>query len=358
MMSTNVLLKLIFGLLIILGIFTYLHLLYYEKKMMGSEMIDNFALLNCMRLHQNFSKITSAKSTDLKNLTGDLSAFMSCPHVANRTKKELNRSILRSCCNATGFLYMTKQNTAVNQSITYETSNRIYKVGAALHKMLPEDFPWNSYGHLGRCAVVGSGGILKTSSCGRAIDSADFVIRFNLAPINGSDVGVKTDLVTINPSQLLADYKTMTTSPGPLVQRVSVYGNASLIIPAFAFTSCTAVSIETLQVLQPIRPQQPVVFFSPYYLKSLDRFWKGRGLKEKRMSTGFMLVNMALELCDDVHIYGFWPFDINLQQQTLPHHYYDNIPPKGSIHAMPEEFFHLLQLHSQGALTLHLQPCS
>uniref|UniRef100_A0A673JUY9 ST8 alpha-N-acetyl-neuraminide alpha-2,8-sialyltransferase 7.1 n=1 Tax=Sinocyclocheilus rhinocerous TaxID=307959 RepID=A0A673JUY9_9TELE len=178
-----------------------------------------------------------------------------------------------------------------------------------------------------------------------------YFFRLNLAPVNGSDVGVKTDLVTINPSQNMA------VNPGPLVRRVSVYGNASLMIPAFAYTVCTAVSIKTLQVLQPIRPQQPVVFFSPYYLKTLDRFWKGLGLKEKRLSTGFMLVNMALELFDDVHLYGFWPFDINLKQQTLQHHYYDNKPPKPFVHAMPEEFVHLLQLHSQGALTLHLQPC-
>ncbi|XP_016343833.1 alpha-2,8-sialyltransferase 8E-like [Sinocyclocheilus anshuiensis] len=320
-------------------------------------MTDRFKLLNCMKLRQKFSNITPAKSIDMTNVTGYLSAFMSCPHVSNRTQKEQHRLRLCFCCNATNLLYLTKKNTAVNQSITYETSNRVYKVGAALHKMLPEDFPWSSRGHLVRCAVVGNGGILKNSSCGREIDSADFVIRLNLAPVNGSDVGVKTDLVTINPSQLSADFRNMAVNPGPLVRHVSVYGNVSLMIPAFAYTVCTAVSIKTLQVFQPIRPQQPVVFFSPYYLKTLDRFWKGLGLKEKRFSTGFMLVNMALELCDDVHLYGFWPFDINLKQQTLQHHYYDNKPPKPFVHAMPEEFIHLLQLHSQGALTLHLQPC-
>uniref|UniRef100_A0A8C1UPR6 Uncharacterized protein n=1 Tax=Cyprinus carpio TaxID=7962 RepID=A0A8C1UPR6_CYPCA len=350
--------KWIFGLLIVLVIYTCLYLPYCGKhEMMGSEMTDRFKLLNCMKLHQKFSNITPANSIDMMNVIGNLSAFMSCLHVSNRTQKELNRLRLRFCCNGTDLLYLTKKNTAVNQSIAYETSNRVYKVGAALHKMLPEDFPWSRRGHLGRCAVVGNGGILKNSSCGREIDSADFIIRFNLAPINDSDVGVKTDLVTINPSQLSADYRNMAENPDPLVRRVSVYGNASLMIPAFAYTHCTAVSVKTLQVLQPIRPQQPVVFFSPYYLKTLDCFWKGLGLKEKRLSTGFMLVNMALELCDDVHLYGFWPFDISLKQQTLQHHYYDNKPPKPFMHAMPEEFVRLLQLHSQGALTLHLQPC-
>ncbi|KAA0706470.1 Alpha-2,8-sialyltransferase 8E [Triplophysa tibetana] len=76
-----------------------------------------------------------------------------------------------------------------------------HKIDEKLHNMFPEDLPWTS-GSLGHCAVVGSGGILQNSSCGPEIDSADFVIRFNLAPINESDVGVKTNLVTINPSQI------------------------------------------------------------------------------------------------------------------------------------------------------------
>uniref|UniRef100_A0A671SFS4 ST8 alpha-N-acetyl-neuraminide alpha-2,8-sialyltransferase 7.1 n=1 Tax=Sinocyclocheilus anshuiensis TaxID=1608454 RepID=A0A671SFS4_9TELE len=220
-----------------------------------------------------------------------------------------------------------------------------------------QDFPWSGR-RLGRCAVVGSGGILKNSSCGREIDSADFVIRFNLASINDSDVGLKTDLVTINPSQIQREYKDLEKKLNPLVKRVSVYGNTSLIMPAFAYTFCTGLSIKTLKALHPIRPQQPVVFFSPYYLQTLDHFWKGRGLKSIRLSTGFMLISTALELCENVHVYGFWPFDTDLQDNLVPYHYYDLRRPSKSMHKMPEEFVRLLQLHSQGALTLHLQPCS
>uniref|UniRef100_A0A673GMC0 ST8 alpha-N-acetyl-neuraminide alpha-2,8-sialyltransferase 7.1 n=1 Tax=Sinocyclocheilus rhinocerous TaxID=307959 RepID=A0A673GMC0_9TELE len=233
--------------------------------------------------------------------------------------------VLCFCCNATGSLFLTKQNTAINQAIPYETSaTKTYKMNAAIHSMLPEDFPWSGR-RLGRCAVVGSGGILKNSSCGSEIDSADFVIRFNLASINDSDVGLKTDLITINPSQIR--FKNLEQNPDPLVERVSVYGNASLAIPAFAYTFCTGQSIKTLKVLHPIRPQQPVAFFSPIYLRTLDRFWKGRGLKSIRLSSGFMLINTALELCEDVHVYGFWPFDTNLQDIPVPYHYYDQMRP-------------------------------
>uniref|UniRef100_A0A672LX20 ST8 alpha-N-acetyl-neuraminide alpha-2,8-sialyltransferase 7.1 n=2 Tax=Sinocyclocheilus grahami TaxID=75366 RepID=A0A672LX20_SINGR len=204
-----------------------------------------------------------------------------------------------------------------------------------------QDFPWSGR-RLGRCAVVGSGGILKNSSCGSEIDRADFVIRFNLALINDSDVGLKTDLITINPSQIR--FKNLEQNPDPLVERVSVYGNASLAIPAFAYTFCTGQSIKTLKVLHPIRPQQPVAFFSPIYLRTLDRFWKGRGLKSIRLSSGFMLINTALELCEEVHVYGFWPFDTNLQDTPVPYHYYDQMKPHRYMHKMPEEFVRLLQL--------------
>ncbi|RXN06357.1 alpha-2,8-sialyltransferase 8E-like protein [Labeo rohita] len=279
---------------------------------------------------------------NMKSFTQELNDFLNCPYKPNKTKQELNRMRLQYCCNATGSLYFTKRNTAVNQTIPYETSI---------------DFPWSGR-RLGRCAVVGSGGILKNSSCGREIDSADYVIRFNLAYVNDSDVGLKTDLITINPSQIQREFKNLQNNPDPLVKRVSVYGNASLAMPAFAYTFCTALSVSVLKVLHPVRPQHPVVFFSPTYLRTLDHFWKGRGLKEVRLSSGFILISTALELCENVHVYGFWPFGNDLQDNPVPYHYYDQLGPHLYMHAMPEEFVQLLQLHSKGALTLHLQPCS
>ncbi|KAG1960532.1 alpha-2,8-sialyltransferase 8F-like [Pimephales promelas] len=347
----------IFTLLIILVIFQCVFVMFYytaDIHLSRDEFTKGFLKLHCAKLRSNFSIIKPAKSINFERFTQELSDYMSCPYKYNQTERELNRIRLQFCCNATGSFILTKRNTAITQFIQYETSTKTYKMKAELHKMLPEDIPWSGR-RLGRCAVVGSGGILKNSSCGREIDNADFVIRFNLAVINDSDVGLKTDLVTINPSQIR--YKDLEKNPDPLVERVSVYGNATIIIPAFAYKFCTTPSINALKVLQPIRPHQPVVFFSPSYLRSLDRFWKGRGLQEDRLSTGFMLISTALELCEHVHVYGFWPFDNDLQDQPIPYHYYDLSRPSSHRHKMPEEFVRLLQLHSQGALTLHLLPC-
>lgn len=343
--------------LVVLIIFQCVCMMFYKQNTpsFGDVMTDTFQKMGCAKLRHKFSVIKPAKSIKFKSFAREVSDFLSCPYKSNETEQELNRIRLRFCCNATESFVLTKRNTAVNQSIPYETnSRRTYKMNADVHKLLPEDSPWSA-GALGLCAVVGSSGILKNSSCGRQIDSADYVIRFNLALINDSDVGLKTNLITINPSQIRG-YRNLEKKPGPLVKRVSVYGNSSLIIPAFAYVICTSPSLRVLRVLQPIRPQQPVLFFSPHYLRALDRFWKGRGLKERRLSTGFMLISAALEMCEHVHVYGFWPFGTDLQENPIPYHYYDQMR-SGSVHRMPEEFLRLLQLHSQGALTLHLQPC-
>ncbi|KAA0706467.1 Alpha-N-acetylneuraminide alpha-2,8-sialyltransferase [Triplophysa tibetana] len=143
-----------------------------------------------------------------------------------------------------------------------------------------------------------------------------------------------------------------------LVKHVSVYGKAHLILPAFAFPSNTRYAMKALEAIQPVRPQQPVVFSSTSYLRNLAQLWKSRGLKVKRLSTGFMFINVALELCEDVHVYGFWPFDIDPMQRQVPYHYYDKRSPNKRWHRMPEEFLRLLRLHSQGALTLHLKTCA
>ncbi|KAI2650002.1 Alpha-2,8-sialyltransferase 8E [Labeo rohita] len=170
-----------------------------------------FSQLRCATVRQTFSVVTPASinfTTNMTSFSGKVSELLSCPYKSDITQKQLNRA-LRSCCNATGYLYLTKRNTAVHQIIPYESDvYPNYTMNEALYNMLPESttlfrsFPWSEH-RLGRCAVVGSGGILKNSNCGRETDSADYVIRFNMAPINNSDVGLKTDLITINPSQIL-----------------------------------------------------------------------------------------------------------------------------------------------------------
>ncbi|XP_064185066.1 alpha-2,8-sialyltransferase 8F-like [Anguilla rostrata] len=310
----------------------------------------------CERLRAKYASIKAIKLTT--QFSNDMKELMSCPWKTNITHKERYRVELYSSCNATDELILTKQNTFLGQNVTYDGERRIRVVDKSMLKMLPESTPWRTGGLLGRCAVVGNGGILKNSSCGSMINKADFVIRFNLAPIILSeDIGVKTSLITANPSQIKRSYPNMKKHRHRLANHLSLYGDAPLLMPAFAYRLCTGISFQVHQALLPLRPQQKVVFFNPNYLRELHLYWRQRGQRALRLSTGLMLASVALELCEEVHLYGFWPFSVDLSQQKLSHHYYDNVGPRQRAHSMPREFLQLLKMHSMGAINLHIGKC-
>ncbi|RVE69837.1 hypothetical protein OJAV_G00081670 [Oryzias javanicus] len=213
----------------------------------------------------------------------------------------------------------------------------------------------------GTCAVVGNGGILANSSCGRTIDSAQYVIRCNLPPLlNGFEkhVGNKTDIVTANPSILIEKYFSLMRRRRPFAEALRSYGKALVLLPAFSFSHNTALSLRAFYTIDDFRSSARAVYFNPQYLRNLAIFWRAKGLKSTRLSTGIMMASIALEICSEVHLYGFWPFDIHpYSSQALTNHYYDDRRAKNKFHAMPTEFNLLLQLHRQGVLRLHLGEC-
>ena len=66
---------------------------------------------------------------------------------------------------------------------------------------------------------------------------------------------------------------------------------------------------------------------------------------------------MAVALCDDVHLYGFWPFLQDLHGNNVTYHYYDDEKLTGAVHDFPLEFGMLLELHRNGVIHLHVHPC-
>ncbi|KAJ8338136.1 hypothetical protein SKAU_G00371020 [Synaphobranchus kaupii] len=328
----------------------------FSQKVREENLESSFLrLLQCKRLREKYATLKALELKNTKEFTDNIKKLMSCPWKANITQKEQYRVELYSTCNATENMILTKQNTVLGHKIIYDAEKRTRVVDNSLLQMLPESTPWWTGSQLGRCAVIGNGGILKHSSCGSKINKADFVIRLNLAPINWStDVGVKTNLMTANPTQIQRSYPNLKKQPKPLADRMSNYGNAPLIMPAFAFLFCTRISF---QVHQALRPQQKVVFFNPNYLRELHSYWRRRGQRAHRLSSGLMLVSIALELCEEVNLYGFWPFNFDLSQEKLPHHYYDNVGPHRGSHSMPREFLQLLNMHSKGAINLHIGKC-
>ncbi|XP_043530790.1 P43 5S RNA-binding protein-like isoform X2 [Chiloscyllium plagiosum] len=113
------------------------------------------------------------------------------------------RSELKQCCNCTYNFVVTQKNTPLGTELTYEVEpKRKIKITPQIFALFPKNMSFSNLQHK-RCAVVGNGGNLVNSSCGAEIDRADFVFRCNLPPVGGKftqDVGIKTNLVTANPS--------------------------------------------------------------------------------------------------------------------------------------------------------------
>ena len=100
------------------------------------------------------------------------------------------------------------------------------------------------------------------------------------------------------------------------------------------------------------------VFMDVTHFLSVNRFWKeDYKITKARFSTGFYFVSNALTLCDEVHLYGFWPFNTSLEGRTLHYHYHDQIVPS-TVHNMTVEFRILIAMHQVGLLRLHVGKCT
>ncbi|XP_014901837.1 alpha-2,8-sialyltransferase 8F-like isoform X2 [Poecilia latipinna] len=256
---------------------------------------------------------------------------------------------------------ITQKNTLVGSVLATDgDKKRVFEVKSEHFDTFLKESPFANKTY-GSCAVVGNAGILANSSCGKSIDSAEFVIRCNLAPLkNGYEkhVGVKTDLVSANPSILLQKYDSLLGSRRKFMEKLCQYRSSMILLPAFSYVKNIVLCMRAFHTIQDFgSPMQPI-YFNPEYLKDLDTFWRSQGWEAVRLSSGMILTSLALELCDTVDLYGFWPFGLHPQTfKELTHHYYDDVRGKSGFHAMPEEFKLLLQLHSEGILRLHLGDC-
>lgn len=157
---------------------------------------------------------------------------------------------------------------------------------------------------------------------------------------------------------LICRYGSLTGRRRAFADSLQQYGNSLLLFPCFSYGGTRPACQRAVYAIEDMDiPIQPI-FINPRYLERLVKFWESLGLKEYRPSTGLYLTTLALEFCETVHLYGFWPFS-NHPDKLFPltNHYYDNAPYDRKVHAMPKEFSHLVELHNKGVLKLHLGDC-
>ncbi|KAB5542149.1 hypothetical protein PHYPO_G00088130 [Pangasianodon hypophthalmus] len=278
----------------------------------------------------------------------------------NQTGIDLYRKLLSECCDPKRTFALTKENSQIGKVLWYDGELYHYHtVNNDTYPLFVQDIPFQL--PLKKCVVVGNGGVLKNSGCGKEIDQADFVMRCNLPPLSKQytdDVGRKTQLVTANPSIIEKSFQSLLWSRKAFVESMKAYGSSYIYMPAFSMKPGTDLSLRAYHALADSASNQTVLFANPDFLKNVGRFWKHRGVHGRRLSTGLFLVSLALGVCDEVTAFGFWPFALGLDQQPVSHHYYDNVLPSSRFHAMPEEFLQLWHLHKSGTLRLRLGPCA
>ncbi|XP_049737860.1 alpha-2,8-sialyltransferase 8F isoform X1 [Elephas maximus indicus] len=306
---------------------------------------------------ESFSKKMKGPSEDdyLQIITN----IQSCPWKRQAEEYENFRAELASCCDAVQNFVVSQNNTPVGTNMTYEVeSKKRIPIGETIFNMLPISQPFVEYPY-NQCAVVGNGGILNKSLCGAEIDKSDFVFRCNLPPTTGNiskDVGSKTNLVTVNPSIITGKYGNLKKKK-EFLEDIAAYGDAFLLLPAFSYRANTGASFKVYYALKESKARQKVIFFHPEYLKHLALFWRTKGVTAYRLSTGLMITSVAVALCENVKLYGFWPFSKTVEDTPVSHHYYDNKLPKQGFHEMPKEYGQILQLHMKGILKLQFSEC-
>ncbi|XP_065096643.1 CMP-N-acetylneuraminate-poly-alpha-2,8-sialyltransferase [Paramisgurnus dabryanus] len=241
---------------------------------------------------------------------------------------------------------------------------RTFNVTHTLHSLLPEVSPLKNK-KFKTCAVVGNSGILLKSRCGKEIDNHDFVIRCNLAPLEefSVDVGLKSDFTTMNPSVIQRVYGGLRnkTAQEHFIQRLRQLNDSVLWIPAFMVKGSEkhveGVNALILKNKLNVRTAYP----SLRLIHAVRGYWLTNKIKIKRPSTGLLMYTMFTRFCDEIHLYGFWPFPKDGNGNPVKYHYYDTLKYRyfsnAGPHRMPLEFRTLRTLHNKGALKLTTAKC-
>nr|XP_006813204.1 PREDICTED: alpha-2,8-sialyltransferase 8E-like [Saccoglossus kowalevskii] len=272
------------------------------------------------------------------------------------------RNKLKNYLNKTDFI-CTQENTHIGTQYYDTMFNKSVYINESNLQLLPKTSVLSSKTAFKKCAIVGNGGILRNSGCGDEIDRFDFIMRSNLQPIRGFtfDAGSKFSFTSISQS-LMTRYRVYEDEKfvrnftnlniTKLLKDLEEYKGYLLWIPNSKVSNLAFQITELLKE----RTSLEVLLFNAEHSQKIQSFW---GLTKKGLSTGMTLLSIGFSLCEETHLYGFWPFPIDHKGNPLPMHYTNDIAwsTYNKFHDYPSEFSLLTGLHRQGLLKIHTGKC-
>ncbi|XP_070564087.1 alpha-2,8-sialyltransferase 8B-like [Ptychodera flava] len=264
---------------------------------------------------------------------------------------------------------------AVRRSITNPNDNfpqNFWSPGVALPGCLRKfyDELYYTLQQQTSCALVGNGGILNNSHCGSAIDGHDFVMRVNLPEITGyeDDVGQKTNLTAINNIVgLVLNRQVGNMKKFPAQQALRTLASLNNSVVWFSYNmSYTGAKImkgswsRFQAVLKRTKLERHDMTYKvayspiPVWPQMMTRLWN-----KTTNSEGFLLLTVSALFCQELTLYGFWPFPQDSRGNYLPHHYYEegdyNFTHRNTI---PEEFEILQNFNRSNVIRLVSDKCT
>ncbi|XP_071852972.1 CMP-N-acetylneuraminate-poly-alpha-2,8-sialyltransferase-like [Apostichopus japonicus] len=210
-----------------------------------------------------------------------------------------------------------------------------------------------------KCALVGNSGILLQSKCGRTIDSFDFVIRGNMAPVieYESYVGTKTDMMLLN--DVMINVLAEVLSRGPrddreieIMKTLKHFRNTILWYP-----KNTEKHISQLKSIVRGLKKNNFSIHIAYSLIDIYRNIKWKYNMWRYPSSGLYMLALAESICEEITLFGFYPFERDPFDKEIRSHYYDKsfTRYKSWAHNFETEHGILESRHSQGLLHLKYQ---